>query len=97
MKEKEVRPERQLCTFIVDANDADDHGDEPIWVDDNVVGFTTSGGFSHNMEQSLALGFLPIPLISENREVEIEILGDRRKALVRKGPLFDCQGVRMRA
>ncbi len=97
LKEKEIGSKRKLCTFVVDAEDADVHGDEPIWVDGTVVGFTTSGGFSHHLRQSIALGFLPISLISQNREVEIEILGDRRKALVCKESLFDPHGIRMKA
>ena len=96
LRERETDPKRRLCTFLVDANDADVHGDEPIWLGDEVVGFATSGGFAHYVCQSLALGFLPVSLIAEDREVEIEILGDRRKAVVKRKPLFDPQGIRMR-
>ena len=96
LRERETDPKRRLCTFLVDANDADVHGDEPIWLGDEVVGFATSGGFAHYVGESLALGFLPVSLIAEDREVEIEILGDRRKAVVKRKPLFDPQGIRMR-
>jgi dimethylglycine dehydrogenase len=97
LQEREDGVTRRLCTFVVNANDADVHGDEPIWVGDNVAGFATSGGFSHYIGESVALGFLPVPLITEGREVEIEILGDRRKAILKQEPLFDPQGMRMRS
>ena len=96
LKEKAEGTGRTLCTFIVDANDADVHADEPIFVDDKVVGFCTSGGYAHFSEQSVAIGFLPTDLATEGRAVEIEILGERRAAVLYTAPLFDPQAERMR-
>ena len=89
-------PPRRLCAFIVDADDADVVAYEPIWHGGEVVGFCTSGGYAHHARQSMALGFLPVGLIEEGREVEIEILGDRRPARLITTPLFDPDGSRMR-
>ena len=75
MAEKAEGPARRLCTFVVEARDADVVADEPIWHDGRVVGFVTSGGYAHHADKSVALGFLPNELIEEGREVEIEILG----------------------
>ncbi|WP_299748778.1 FAD-dependent oxidoreductase [uncultured Tateyamaria sp.] len=94
--ERAKGPARQLCAFIVDADDADAHGYEPIWLDGSVVGFCTSGGFSHHMNASIALGFLPPQHVKEGQDVEIEILGKMRKATMTKTPLFDADGARMR-
>ena len=68
---------RKLCTFKVAATDADVWGDEPIWHDNEVVGFVTSGGYAHYSGVSVAIGFLPLPLATEGRQVESEILGER--------------------
>lgn len=87
---------RQLVTFEVDAEDADVQGYEPIWLDGAVVGFCTSGGYSHHAEKSIAMGFLPKDRIAEARDVEIEILGKMRPARVIAQPLFDPDGIRMR-
>ena len=95
-KEKAEGPKRRICTFIVDATDADVHADEPIWVDNEVVGFVTSGGYAHYSEKSVALGFLPVELVEPGREVEIEILGEMCKARLISEPLFDPEGKRMR-
>jgi dimethylglycine dehydrogenase len=90
-------PARRLAAFAVEADDADVHGYEPIWLDGAVQGFCTSGGYSHHSQTSIALGFLPTERIADGLEVEIEILGDRRPARLLTTPLFDPDGQRMRA
>jgi len=89
-------PDRHLTTLIVDANDADVWGDEPIFRDGEVVGFVTSGGYAHFAEKSVALGFIPTSMIEEGGKFEIEILGDMRTAVIQNTPLFDPKGERMR-
>jgi dimethylglycine dehydrogenase len=95
-KEKAEGPARRLCAFVVDAKDADVVAYEPIFVDGEVVGFCTSGGYAHHSQKSVALGFLPVDLIEEGRAVEIEILGEMRPAHLIATPLFDADGSRMR-
>jgi dimethylglycine dehydrogenase len=94
--ERAKGPGRQLCAFVVDAGDADVVAYEPIWLDGAVVGFCTSGGFSHHAGVSVALGFLPTDRVAEGVAVEIEILGERRAAHMMSEPLFDAGGARMR-
>ena len=89
LAEKERGVTRKLCTFEVDARDADAVAWEPIWHDGAVVGYVTSGGYSHYAEKSIAFGFLPLELIEEGRQVEIEILGDLIPARLYTAPLFD--------
>lgn len=94
--QRSTGPDRKLCAFIVDADDADVQGYEPIWLDGSVVGFCTSGGFSHYANRSVALGFLPTDRARDGQKVEIEILGQMRKATMTTTPLFDPDGTRMR-
>ena len=96
LKEKAEGPKRRICTFTVEAADADVWGDEPIWIDGAVVGFVTSGGYAHHSGVSVALGFLPVDMIEDGRRVEIEILGAMRKARLIPDPLFDPKAERMR-
>ncbi|WP_282606568.1 FAD-dependent oxidoreductase [Pelagibius sp. Alg239-R121] len=96
LAEKAAGPTRRICSFVVEAGDADTWGDEPIWHDGKVVGFVTSGGYAHHAQKSVALGFLPVELIEEGREVEIEILGQHCKAHLITAPLFDPNAERMR-
>ena len=94
--ERSEGPRRKLSAFIVDADDADVTAFEPIWIDGEVKGFCTSGGYSHYTNQSVALGWVPTELASNGLNVEIEILGDMRPARLVTTPLFDADGTRMR-
>ena len=95
-KSRRLPPARRLVTLVVDADDADVWADEPIWHDEDVVGFVTSGGYAHYSKKSVALGFVPVDLIDESNTLEVEILGDRRPATLVTEPLFDPAGERMR-
>ena len=96
LAEKAKGPDRRLCAFIVAAEDADVHADEPIWHEGEVKGFVTSGGYAHYAQKSVALGFLPADLIADGLALEIEILGEMCKATLVSEPLFDADGARMR-
>ncbi|MBV1868758.1 MAG: FAD-dependent oxidoreductase [Marinosulfonomonas sp.] len=94
--QKETPPERRLTTFLVDAKDADVVAYEPIFDGDDVLGFCTSGGYAHFAQKSVAIGFLPRERIVDGAEFDIEILGQRRRAVVANTPLFDADASRMR-
>ena len=96
MAEKAAGPKRKLVSFVVEASDADVVAWEPIWLDGAVVGFCTSGGFSHHTGLSVAQGFLPADRVQDGLPVEIEILGVKHPAKVHLAPLFDADGARMR-
>ena len=72
---------------MVEARDADVDAYEPIWYDGEVIGFVTSGGYSHTAQKSIAYGFLPVDLAIEGRSVEIEILGEMIPAKLYKETL----------
>ncbi|MBC8139243.1 MAG: aminomethyl transferase family protein, partial [Fibrella sp.] len=80
LKEKAAGPQRTRVFMVVDATDSDVMGDEPIWVDGKVVGWVTSGGYGHHVDQSLAQGYIPTELVKPDMKMEIEILGERRPA-----------------
>ena len=87
---------RKLHAMEVDAKDADVVAYEPIWINGEVKGFCTSGGYSHHAEKSVALGFIPTELAEDGLEVEIEILGELRPARIISTPLYDPDGAIMR-
>ena len=94
--ERDAGAARKLVAFHVEADDADAHGYEPIWLDGEVKGFVTSGGYSHHVGQSIALGLIPRDMASGGRQAQIEILGQMRNATLITAPLFDRDGARMR-
>ncbi|MCE2527756.1 MAG: GcvT family protein [Actinomycetia bacterium] len=95
--ERDTGPSRRLVTMVVHAGDADVVGDEPIWYNDQVVGWVTSGGFAHTVDCSVALGYVQADLTDPAASLQIEIIGDRRSAIVQPNPLFDPDGHRMRS
>jgi dimethylglycine dehydrogenase len=97
LAEKETGGERRLTAFTVAGTDVDVIGDEPIWHDNKVVGWITSGGYAHWAKQSVALGYVPSGLAESDNGFEIEIIGKRYPASVRREPLFDPAGDRMRS
>ena len=94
--EKAAGPKRKLVPIHGRCDDADVVAWEPIWLDGAVVGWCTSGGYSHFTGKSVAQGFLPADRVVDGWSVEIEILGERRPARVHLAPLFDADGRRMR-
>jgi dimethylglycine dehydrogenase len=96
LKEKADGPKRTRVFLEVDALDADVMGDEPIWVDGQVVGWVTSGGYGHFVQQSLAQGYIPTALVRPDLKLEVEILGERRPARLQMSPPFDPEAHRMR-
>jgi dimethylglycine dehydrogenase len=82
--------------MVVEAEDADVLGDEPIWHDRKVVGWVTSGGYAHWADKSVAMGYVPRALAEEDGGFTIEIIGSRRPAQPQRTPLFDPEGARMR-
>ena len=65
----------------------------------SVVGWVTSGGYAHTVKLSMAQGYLPAELASDESEgfFEIEILGKRHPARISIDAPFDPTGSRMRS
>jgi dimethylglycine dehydrogenase len=94
--ERAAPPARQLVTFIVEAEDADVTAYEPVFINGEVAGFCTSGGYSHHLGQSVAYALVPRAAVVDGLEVEIELLGKRRKAHRVTESGFDPDGARLR-
>ncbi|MEL6958822.1 MAG: FAD-dependent oxidoreductase [Pseudomonadota bacterium] len=89
-------PTRALATFVVDATDTDVTAYEPIYINGEVQGFCTSGGYSHHTGKSIAFGLIPVEHAKAGLRVEIELLGDMRPATLITEPIFDPDGSRLR-
>ena len=94
--ERATPPARQLVAFAVDASDADVNGYEPVWIDGQVQGVCTSGGYAHHAGLSIALALVPRAQVRDGLTAEIEILGNKHPARLMSAPPFDADGARMR-
>jgi glycine cleavage system aminomethyltransferase T/glycine/D-amino acid oxidase-like deaminating enzyme len=94
---KERGPHRRLVCLTLADPAAVVMGKEPILAGDEVVGYVTSAGFGYSVGCSIAYGYLSAALAAEGTSVEIVYFGDRCPATVARDPLFDPEGVRLRA
>ncbi len=98
LSEKQRGSSKRFVCMVVDAGECDAPYMSTIWHDGTVVGETTSGGWGFRIDQSIALGFVRTDLAEPGLEVEIEIYGERRPAIIQADqPLWDPQNARLRA
>ena len=55
--------------------------DEPIYLDDKIIGRTTSGNYSFNFKKNLAFGYIKEDLTDDNKEKKIYIEIEKKKYL----------------
>jgi dimethylglycine dehydrogenase len=97
-REKQQGVTKRFVTLVVDAGDCDAPYMSTLWHGDKVVGETTSGNWGYRIGKSVALGMLRADLAVPGTEVEVEIFGDKRRAVVQEDkPLFDPENERLRA
>ncbi len=88
---------QQLVCMVVEADDADAWGYNPIFNGDEQVGMTSSGGYGHRVGKSIAFGYVPPGLTDPGTKLEVEILGEMRPAEVVATPLYDPANEKMKA
>ena len=90
-------PKRRFVVMEVAARDADVVGYESIIKDGAAIGYVTSGGYGHCIGKSIAAGYVPAAMARDGEQFEIDILGALCTATIRIAPLYDPQGLRLRA
>jgi len=96
--EKQQGVKKRFVTLVVDSPDYDAPYMSTLWHGGKIVGETTSGGFGHRVDKSIALGMLRSELAEAGTEIEVEIFGGRHRATVQKDePLWDPKNERLRA
>ena len=94
-RQLEAGLERTLACVTIDVRDADAHGYEPVLGDGRTLGYVTSGGYGHTVEKSIALAYLPPAFAAPGAPLEVELLGERRPAVVVEQPLYDPRNERL--
>ena len=82
---------------VLDVTDADARGSEAIYKDGKIVGRATSGGYGWRCGKSLALGLVKVEYANIGSSLEIEILGERHKAIVIEESPFDPENKNLRS
>jgi dimethylglycine dehydrogenase len=94
LRDRGVAP-RRLTLLQVDAGDADASGYEPVWHEERLVGFTTSGAYGHHVQRSLALAYVDADVATGAAPLSVHVLGERRAATVLPQPPYDPAGLRL--
>ena len=96
-REHAMGPRERFVPLIVDSGDADAAAVSVVYSGDKYVGLVTSGGYGYRLKQSIALAYVRTDLAVAGTELHVEILGERRRAVVAAEPLFDPENLRLRA
>ncbi len=88
---------RKLVALVVEAEDSDPWGYNPIFQGDRQVGMTSSGGYGHRVQKSIALGYVSPQLTDPGTRLAVEVLGKKRPAEVVRMPIYDPTNERMKS
>jgi dimethylglycine dehydrogenase len=96
-REAAAGPKERFVPLLVEAADADAAAVSIVYRGEDRVGLVTSGGYGYRLNRSIALAYLRADLSAPGTELEVEILGERRRALIGSEPLYDPHNLRLRA
>ena len=84
-----------LACLVIEADDADAHGFEPVFAAGEPVAYVASGGYGHTIEKSIAFSYLPTELATPGTRLAVDLVGVRRPATVVEAPLYDPENERL--
>ena len=90
LKEHNSGPrERFVPLLLEDAGTADALYCSSVWQGQEIVGLVGSGGYGHRIGKSIALAYVRTDLAKPGMALDVEIFGERRRAVVAQEPLYD--------
>ena len=98
LSEKQSGRKKAFATLVIDAGTCYAPYMSTLWQGDTLVGETTSGAWGYRVNASVALAMLRPDLTEPGTELEVEIYGERRRAVVQQDqPLWDPENERLKA
>ena len=95
LRDREAGPAKRLLQFrLLDPQPLLYHN-EPIWHEDSLVGYVTSGAYGHTLGGAIGLGYVDTAKAPESG-FSIEVAGDRIPAEVSSRPMYDPGNRRIR-
>lgn len=86
MERKENMTRRLVCVEMIDR--AIPRQGYEISIDDEKSGYFTSGGQSPSLQKGIGLAYIKRPYTKSGTEIEVEIRGKRKKAIIVKPPFY---------
>jgi dimethylglycine dehydrogenase len=78
-----------LACLVIETEDRDAHGYEPVRSGREIIGYVAAGGYGPVVEKSIALAYLPTEFLAPGTELTVELVGKELKATVVEPPLYD--------
>ena len=97
LAQKEQGVPNAYRTIEIDADDADPFGNEPVYIDGEVAGRGTAGGYGHHVGKSLLLGYVRSDAAEIGRACEVRVLDQRRPARIIAESPYDPDNAALRA
>ncbi|MFM8825341.1 MAG: FAD-dependent oxidoreductase [Candidatus Nanopelagicus sp.] len=72
-------------------------GNEPIFINNQVVGRVKSAGQGYTINKAIAYAYLPVEHANVGTTIEVEMFGIKSKATIAAEPLFDPKGERIKS
>ncbi len=101
LEQQRAGVKKQLVQFALEDPDALLYHNEPIWRENEIVGFMTSGMFGHTIGAAIGLGYVNhaegvTPAYIQAGRYDIEVAGRRIPARVSLRPLYDPENERVK-
>jgi dimethylglycine dehydrogenase len=96
LAERAAGPRQVLALLALDPGETEALPLAPVWRAGRRVGLVTSGAFGHWVGRSLALAYLEPGEALVGTQLTVDVLGERRGALVVPRPLHDPENRRMK-
>ncbi len=97
LKQQQRDAEWKFVHLQLEDGDADPLPGDPILVDDECVGYVTSGGTGFRISRCLALGYIEASKGLDADRFDVQVLGRVRHAHVVKGAFYDPDNSRLKS
>ncbi len=101
VRQREAPLTKRLVQFLLEDPEPLLYHNEPIWRDDRITGYITSGMFGHTLGAAVGLGYVndaegvDAEFVNSGR-YEIEVAGQRIPAKASLHPMYDPRSSRIR-
>jgi sarcosine dehydrogenase len=95
-KEKD-KLSRKLTAILFDDIKQVAMGNEPIFINNKVVGRVKSAGQGYTINKAIAYAYLPIKHTNAGTSLEVEMFGVKHKGVIATEPLFDPKGEKIKS
>ncbi|MGI9475319.1 MAG: GcvT family protein [Hyphomicrobiaceae bacterium] len=96
-RQRDAGKDNRVVSLVFDDPEAVPLGNEPVYLDETIVGKTTSAAFGYRTGKPVAIADLPAPEArNPETRVHVDLAGQRFSACVEPGAVFDPAGTRLR-